>query len=360
MQNYTIEGTILSPVHIGAGRELTPFDYVIKDKNLICYRLEEVLADLAEQDTELFYQLNDSGNINGLRQFIAERVDETKHAYYTAPVTDRVASRYNQKIKDIENQLIISPMIRDPLSFRPYIPGSSIKGAMRTAVVSELSGTTGGLDPNDRFLEKEIEWKILKYGEPKRNGPGITPNMGKDPFRCISIRDIFFKPENITIAFIRNMGKDRNGRLNAIGIQMIHEVLNAQVMNKPVTFSGSLVYNNDVPKKNGISRNDIIPEYLISACNAFYKKKIKEESERFYEDSSVDQASEMLLKEINRLQTNECLVRVGRFCGAECMTVDGFRKIRKIKGPTSDKADTRNICEEKYPMGWVKLKIAKA
>jgi len=358
MITYVIDGTILSPVHIGTGDELNPFDYIIRDGTFIRFQLETVLSALSEEDLDTFYRLNDEGDINRLRQFISERVDENKHACYMAAVTPMVARQYMQKIHDISNQLIINPTIRDGHAFRPYIPGSSLKGAIRTAVVSELAQETSGLDPHDRNFKWEVELKVLKYGK-EGHGGRLRADMGRDPFRMIKIRDILLEQNDVMVTFVRNMGRNRTGQLTASRMQMIHEVLLSEVMGKLVSFSGELLYDKDLAGKNHIRRTDITPEYILNACNAFYIPKLEEENEKFYERSEVEPASSALLKVAARLKPDECLVRVGRFSGCESVTLDKYRNV-EFGGRTNVGGNTRNVCEERYPMGWIKLKITPA
>jgi len=359
MKRYSIEGTVLSPVHIGSGQELNPFDYIIRDGTMIMFRLEAVLAELADGERDELYRYNDAGDIGRLRNFIAERVDVQKHAYYSADVTPAIERQYKAKIEDIQNQLLITPAIRNGNSFKPYIPGSSLKGALRTAVVSDLAQTTQDLRPYDKYLDREMELKVLKYGESQRNRPGLRPNMGKDPFRAIKIRDIALDHKDVTVAFVRNMSKNRQGRLQANQIQMINEVIKSRVMGDSVTFTGELIFDNDLAGTPGaLSRNDITPDFIVRACNAFYMPKIDEEHEKFYENSLVQQASDILLKEAARLSHDECMVRLGRFSGCESVTVDKYRapefgRRRNVGGKS------RNVCEERYPMGWLKLKICR-
>ncbi|MFC1730370.1 type III-A CRISPR-associated RAMP protein Csm5 [candidate division KSB1 bacterium] len=357
MKQYLIEGTVLSPVHIGSGEELNPFDYIIRDGVMIRFRLDELLSGLTGEEQGDFYRLNDDGDIGRLRKFIADRVDRQRHASYSTDVTKSVENQYMQKIDDIRNQLLIQPVIRDKYSSRPYIPGSSLKGALRTAIVSELAEDTPGLRKGDDSLKWNLELKVLHYGV--QGGRGLRPVMGKDPFRAVKVRDMHLDSDSVSVAFVKNVSRGHDGRLQpGRGIPMVSEVIKGSVMGNTVKFSGELLFDNDLVSRHGaLGRNDITPEFIVRACNAFYVPKVDEESEKFYERSTIQAASDELLKEVTSLANDECLIRIGRYSGCESVTVDTYRS-PEFGGRRNVGGRSRNICEERYPMGWIKIRLS--
>jgi len=49
-------------------------------------------------------------------------------------VTNEIEHLYLSKIEDTQNQLLIGPFIRTAGENRVYIPGSSIKGAIKNSI----------------------------------------------------------------------------------------------------------------------------------------------------------------------------------------------------------------------------------
>ncbi len=91
-------------------------------------------------------------------------------------------------------------------------------------------------------------------------------------------------------------------------------------------------------------------EFIIEACNSFYSEEFRREQE-FYE-FAVDMGDIInSMRNLLRVGSNECLIRVGRFSGVYAVTINK-RKPHNRKWGT-----TRNLFEGKYPMGWMKIKF---
>ena len=85
MKHYTLTGTILSPVHIGAGITWEPFDYFIDKaaKKLFRFPIEQLLQALTPEETGHFNQLNDRADLEAVRNFVT--VKQRKN-YTAAPI----------------------------------------------------------------------------------------------------------------------------------------------------------------------------------------------------------------------------------------------------------------------------------
>ena len=74
MNKYKLKGAILSPLHIGTGNQIEPFDYVIKNGKLYRISLEDFLCQLSEEKRKIFEDIVDSGNLNRIRKYIIEEI----------------------------------------------------------------------------------------------------------------------------------------------------------------------------------------------------------------------------------------------------------------------------------------------
>ena len=142
-QVFTLELEFLTPVHVGTGSELDPFRYVLEDgggKARSILRLvdfERFIADHAD-DAEINRALADK-EFGDLRAFLAERLLRSPdYTLARLPVnSSKFVKKYREQIdgRRGEHQLLISPLPRSCATpQRAYLPGSNLKGAIRTAV----------------------------------------------------------------------------------------------------------------------------------------------------------------------------------------------------------------------------------
>jgi len=341
MKRYKIKGKILSPVHIGTGLEIEPFDYVIKEKKFYKISLEGFLTNLTKAEKNKFNELISQNNINDIRGFIIENWNPKKYSFeYSCDVTEEVNKIYGNNIANIENQLLINPFIRTKVRNFPYIPGSSLKGAIRTAIISELAKKTNYIK-NIRAIEAEL----LKC----QNMKGRL-DAKKDPFRAVKIRDGHLSCNATIISKIVNVSKDRNGQLKPLRIQIFNEVTYSYLSANTIEFESELLIDEKLQKTNFLNLKIDI-DLIRKSCNSFYGDKLIDEDKNFYLGTSLEKCSSELHRQ--KFEDNSFLIRVGRFSGVKSVTLDNYRKPGVPKGKTWGK--TKNICEMKYPLGWIKL-----
>ena len=351
MKACKFKGEVLSPIHIGAGEEIEPFDYSINNGLFYRISLDDVILGFSDVDKDKFYNTIESGNINNLRKFIVNRTDIEKHSSYCCQVSSGVEEIYREKFDDIQNQLLITPFIKNEVYFLPYIPGSSIKGAIRTAVLSEMAKRMNLTNvKGEKGWEWKIEGKILENQDVRGN-----PDAKKDPFRAIKIKDVLLPEKSTIITQIKNVSKNSRGHLTAKSMQLFYEVVKSKIYGGKVEFTGEILIDDDLQRfgNKGVSKNISI-EMIKKDCNAFYRDKLEMEHRKFYQQSEIESNSNLLLKE--EFDNNSFLLRLGRFSGVESVTLDNYREPRP-PGRSKKWGTSRTICEGKYPMGWVKITL---
>ena len=195
-KKYEIE--IISPVHIGSGNTLQRnIDYVVKDKKTYFIDKERVFSKFSIED------LKSISNIEHLREAFAklfEREDIEKFTLFSSNTIPKNEVR---------------EFIRDPYG-NPYIPGSSIKGAIRTIILKRLARSSSKIKETFFNLKKEIlkalnernkRWARGLLRKPSENlekeflnvkyGRQATPHY--DIGRTILIRDVNFRKENFDL-----------------------------------------------------------------------------------------------------------------------------------------------------------------
>jgi CRISPR-associated protein Csm5 len=334
MKVYELMIDILSPIHIGTDDELEPFDYVIRDRKLQRISLQKFVMGLSVEQRSHFEGLIERNDINALRQFIAENADPAS-ALYTADVTSGVETIYERKFSDIGNQLLIRPFIRSELSHDPILPGSSLKGAVRTAIVSHIANAANLPKPSGFLEEVRFESKALGDAGP-----------GNDPFRALKFSDVSMAQDSIVVSEVSNARRTRAGDFEAISIQMFTETTWCALAGRTVKLSGNLVIDDTLQNYPRSVTRKLTIEDVISCCNSFYGDKARKDAS-FFSATRLSEASRRVLEE--PLDKSSFLLRLGRFSGKLSVTLDNYRK---PPDPT-----TRNICDGRYPMGWLKVSV---
>src|SRR3989338_1118686 len=277
-ETYKIKADILTPVHIGDGTELEPLEYVIKDK-FYKVNLEEWLSTLSGEKAEEFQRLTgreyaQMSTLTALRRFIRDNIDIDKYTEWSVNVSEAVKGRYEERFDAHENQLPMSPFIRT--ANKPYLPGSSIKGAIRTAYLNFLKMQLQTV--NEKRRADLVEGELLGAIAPGRDGKPPRFAIDKDPFRAIKVKDVFL-PENSTFfAEVINHNKKDN-RINPTTIQILSEVSYGSLIGKPVSAELEISIDKKVlsHQDSGINTHnkEITIETFLKACDNFYKDALK-------------------------------------------------------------------------------------
>lgn len=353
LKSYKIKCEALSPIHIGDGTEIEPLEYVIEDK-LYKINLNEFLYSLTDNLLKQLKQLQASNNLTGIRKFIKENVNLKEFTEWQSDISNSVKGIYNEKFDKPQNQLIVSPFIRS--GNKLYIPGSSIKGAIRTALLNLWSNDIQG-EPKDKSKAQNVEAEILKSLVGPDNKGKYKFNMDKDPFRALKIRDIFL-PENSTIfSKVSNFNINENNKLHETDIQIILEVAKSLLFGNSINLEFEIaidekLFNNPATKLQS-RRIDI--NLLLSACNKFYTSVLENERERLFDnrDENIARYYEIIKEKAK----DGYLLRVGWGSGFESITLEKFRQPKNPQRGRSGWGYSKHLVEGKYPLGWVKLSL---
>jgi CRISPR-associated protein Csm5 len=373
---FKVRYHIITPVHIGTGEDLSPFEYVIKDGFLHRIEPDELIADLPENQLQKFYSFIEGNNLIGLRNIVMENFDESRYSKYRIRVTQNIEEKYRQNIKRVENQLLISPFLRTASNLQPYIPGSSIKGAIRTAIIDKiLRGKKHKPNLKDKFWEEEVleaviqvrrkaAWKTGRQGKFEKGFEEkmeFRPEIRRDPFRSIKVSDVSVSDEFIGVGEVFNVRvNEKRGRLEKIGIQMFKEVLYGEInLNKKVEFEGEIRIDEILNKMDYAGREfrgrwipmELTKDDIISACNEFYIGEFERER-KFFELAIEMHDIIDRIRAFFKLGKDEFILRIGRFSGITAITINKYRKPHNVKWGT-----TKNLFEGRYPMGWIKVKF---
>lgn len=337
--NLRLQCTILSPLHIGTGEEIPVYTYIIENNTLYKMNLEKVIFKLGKDDIQKFNEFNDRGNFLGLRNFLTElfknKTIRDTSIEFSIPVTADVQNIYRQNINNPANQLLIKPHIRNPLTHQPYIPASSFKGSIRTAILNKLAEEYQSLPEKG----KDAEGRLLNALDLKTHRFKVQ----LDPLKYLKVSDIMLPELSTYICTVKNATKNKNQNLVYNKMQMLHEVCYSYLNDKHIHFYVDMSVGDIRVKDKIIDKN-----FILNACKTYYGNKLKKVDYEYYQHTPVQDTMEKIISSISENQ-NEFPLRIGRFSGVESITLDKHRTARPAK--------SRNLAEGKFPMGWIKCKL---
>ena len=357
MKRYRMTITALSPIHIGTGEELSPFEYIIKEDLFCRIDLTALLGDLTERQRTDFDQAVNSGQIAYVRRFIADNVQLKRHALYVCSVNDTLKQAYEKNLANPRNQLLVHPHLRRLDTHQPIIPGSSIKGAIRTSIVSAKITAS---PHEDDVRRNRFEGEVLGYYN----------DIRQDPFRCLQIADATLPADAIGIEPAVIFKPDRGDMVNPEGIQMFYEMTFSKLDEENIAAEADLAINDDLPHKEVYDRRSRQNRTAVSMpldmkairqyCLDFYRPKIEAEHNKFYRTSEeLNRVNAPLSEETFGQQ--EFPIRLGRFSHVECVTVDRFRRPKTRRDPRTGQllgwGGTRTLAARLYHMVWAKVSL---
>jgi len=401
---YRMTLTPLVPLHVGTGEILSPTDYVIRafgegeDAYHVLYALDlsRLLASLSDAERADFCRAADATDPVAVRRWLDARPHlAERFARWSVPVSPRLYGLYRQDLDETRTrgprELAVHPMTRT--GARPYIPGSSIKGAIRTAVLQGLidEGKGGaaalaakyGLESRRRrgSFRREaacIEAEVLGY-----LAPGDRPDLRADPFRAVRVGDAPLRGpaagdvSAVEPVYHHNIGPARTGgrRRSETGIQMFYEMtysafdmtysaFDDEDPAQQVRAEGTLTIDDRLAATDarGAARwsfrrcvsRPLSAGFILEACRRFYTARLEEEAVKV--SRAVPEAGEayaFLKREAGRLAPDtEALVRLGRFSHLECVTLG--EPLRRARGGRS-----RTLAPGGVPLGWAVLRLEK-
>ncbi len=341
-EKLKLKCSVLTPFHIGTGEEIAVYDYIIKDGFLLKVNLNSLFSLLEPEQREKLNTYSERGDFLGTRKFIQDTLKEDsivkKVVQYQIPVTENVEKNYHENFTSMENQLLVRLHTRHSLNGNPVIPGSSVKGAIRTAVLDDLAKNAEKLSGRIQ----EVEGILLDANRRNRKGE-YKFQVTADPFKYLKVPDIALSNGSSYICSVKNVIKTAEGQFKANEMQMIHEVLNSQIAGKDLTFEAVL----DMGMMQVQNKKTLHPDDIINACRRFYHNILVDYEMDYYEGSPWED----IIFQIRDMVRNEAqfLLRVGRFSGLESITIGRLREPKRAK--------SRNLAEEKYPMGWIRCEV---
>ncbi len=334
-ESYKLSILGLSPLYIGSGNTYSQLDYIsaegkihILDFNKILSHIpEEVIDDLTNDINENFSNNKWQGNVE---EFLSK---------YKINWREFVEKSYELQGEIGKNEINQFIKTGDFI----YIPGSSVKGAIRTSILYSIL--------ENYPKEKERIERSITYNFKHRDIIRLIQSDGKtDLLRALIVSDLKLEIDQSTIKIGETTVYHLKNKTSTIPI--FNEILDNGFqcegtikINRKLIDSGSLI----------IRYFDLCKEKLIEAINSFSKKIINYEIEVFTKQDDLNLEGiityyKELQNQLNSLNENECILRLGQGSSALGITLflsftdntQVVRKFKKLEIIRFDQPDQRN------------------
>lgn len=389
LSTHEVAISTLSPVHIGCGEDYEPTNYVIYQKKLHAFDPARLLTQLTPKERdELSRALDDKNPLLAAQRFFARyREPISEIASHNVPVVDSVNQFYESRFgkvaqreeqgKAVINKLEIARSAFDLYSQLPLLPGSSLKGAIRTAVLEALRQKNA---PRIRFNQaKDMEKELL------------GGSFHTDPLRLLKVSDAHFVPGNSVRKYADGKVEKIPRKPREIRFQVnrrksnqsetkgkINTLIECIPAFQSFAFTGSLSFEDKARRSANTPAAGLDFAQVAKACNDFYVARFNAEAEVLADNNYV---SETWLKNAkNRLaptgiwgkliaENKGFLLRVGRHSGAESVTINAPRSIKILRGKGSPPdykpeattlwlaSDDKDAQDKMQPFGWVFVQL---
>lgn len=336
----------LTPVHIGSGEDFSPLEYILRQSGES--EFEVLLIDTASwlsdcaSDPKIARAL-DTGDMAALRALLNASTRSGEFALAKIPVNSvRIGKELLQKRNRIENRAEIMTFARNPFTHMPFIPASSLKGAISTAIINYVIGQHSGLAQKLRNAPREYKIFLEK----------IFGKINEHAMKALRIADIPLPPGMTSIRGAIGCHLSPEKQLPKTPCEALNPVA---VNSFRITGSLRITDGNGFPAIRLRNTSPITAPELANICNQFFRQKFKAEYDKFYTKSHFQPVRESLESIVSRIDSlddkNEILLRVGRYSHIECMTISG----PPLDRPKGD-GKSRTLADGQIPFGWVLLK----
>lgn len=310
--------TLLSPVHIGSGDKLSKnYDYFTDIKGTCLLDIDRFFQSLTPIQISQF-----NGNEHIIDFMKMNKIDKYKFIKKRISPQQANINEMNIFIKDCYDN--------------PYIPGSSIKGAMRTVIAQHIFKTN-----KLRFNMGERSKKEWAFSLLDEHIFGKNPNY--DFLKGLMVVDSFFKESDLTIylAKIFSLKKDKTLSIkydkNKKEMNIMSEFLKILSVSTVDIKIDDFFFSSSIMKELGIEphKKEVLLEFPRIA-NEYAKRRIEKELAFFSGQNnlkSIIQFYTGLMKTIEQCNSDSFVLNLGWGTGWQFKTGDyiGENDLDKIR-----------------------------
>ena len=360
----------LTSVHVGSGEVLQ-------------YGADFIQGNYQENDVLALIDLHKMASLIG-RQNIPFWVAAIENGDSTIKIIKRFAP--NSSMEDYSKRMILlwadeikssdtlKEQIHDGRGI-PYIPGSSIKGAIRTAILASLANDLYG-------LENKLKNKIGRVTAEQVESELFGSNPNKDVFRFLQVGDAYFgKNYEVALRMVNINERGRRSFWDTKNSQLIEAIgpEDSSEFQLRLNMTGYHLSNKE-GKVQDIPKNMLSLPLLFETINAHTIHLLSTEVEYWEERESYDEEGKVTdyLDRINDLLSmanqcvkgRECVLRLGHGSGWRFITgawTENCDNFASLVTPASrpkndvykqfDFPKTRRVDDQCELLGFVKLTL---
>lgn len=359
MQTYKVFLTPLSPIHIGCGEDFEPTNYVM-DGQVLYHFDPSKLYLLSHQRDELLNKANQL-DLLGIQQFFLKNKKQVASAaHYFTNVSSSIEKIWEKRVGNIaqrekDGKTVLARLSIERTAYLPvqhsvYIPGSSFKGALATALLNKEHEKKG----NPKVSSKDHNKLLKEY----------IGDFEKSELRAVKFGDFMPTKEVHSHVYYALNHKKKVSQQGGVakGVPLRREcIVSAQYR----AFSSELALWED---KKDFPKTKSINEYF-ELLNQYYQPIFEKECEMLVSRNLV---SQKWVANVRALLASKkyALVRLGK-SGADSKIYQGQGiaqiKIMTGKGKPNDYKDRAttvwlagqqdNQLTDLYPFGWALLEL---
>lgn len=358
---------VLSPVHIGCDDVFEPTSFVIDEENkkLIEFDPLDFVDKLDNKQRTEFLKVCSGDNLLSIMKFIKNNCKNIKGR--EVDIVPELIKHYktvlalptfDKKAKEkVINRFTMNKTAYNPHTGQQYIPGTSLKGSMRTAYLSALANVRNITKWKGKSDELETELLRRSVGKEK---------MSSDPFRMVKVSDLLPVGDVKTkIVYAVNKKKEKSDKESMANNGEVYQIF--ETIQPGAVFEGTI--NINMPEQTAGIRYPITMGNLTSSLNKFYVPLLETEIKIL---KSIGISAPIInytnAKFRGQINKTVFIIRIGRHSGAEAVTIEGNRYIyikHKNKRPkyldhsttiwlASESLKLKNNTEL-LPFGWAAL-----
>lgn len=302
---------VLTPVHVGCGEVYDPTSFMLSKDELAIrvFNPTHLIANLSADSRNSLRVICSEGSLESIGR-LYEFMSSQEPMGRKVPVSSAFIHHFQDTLAKLKsgskdlNKFEIERTAYLPLSGRAYIPGSSLKGSIRTAFLNHLAKIKNRIPIPKKG--KELEGKLLDLGR---------DIVGLDPFRLFSVSD-FMPIGDVSTRVVYAVNKKKKvSKFEPRGFSHLMEVIETGAK-----FLGSISLN---PNLNGLIKEVLDLNVIMDSVKDFYHAEHDREEREL---RLVNLMNDPIEHNAERM-----LLRIGRHSGAEAVTVNDYRAI-KIMG----------------------------
>lgn len=323
----------ITPVHIGCGEDYEPTGYVFDGDVLYPFQPDSSLMG------KIHGSLGFSPTLQSVSMAFSSKLQDCKLlARHYVPANKGIGSLIARDLSQGRFPKAIERTFYHPYTQFPVLPGSSLKGAIRTAILNRLAAE-GPARLSDSTMESTL----------------LGGSFENDPLRLFALADAHCTAGSEEATHVANKhGRHRdNGTPISVGDhkQNYFECIKGFL---PDSFRTELRFSNKVHSTQ--DRNVTNFDWLRDACNAHYRRMLQDEI-RILKQCGLPQAAATLSSILDVVLTSRTgfLLQVGKYAGADTLVVDRYKGIlgKKYKTPLPLSIHYCSINGNMQPLGWV-------